>query len=539
MPLVPAGLAAAPRPRSSPGSFRVKPGKANDLNIKISRNISCLATAALSLSLSTIARGQNPGVNSTNPPAALTVVLPKSVPDPIEPFNRVMWAFNKALMTDAVKPTSRVYRFLVMKSVRTGIANIGKNLLYPGRLINNLLQGKWNGARDETHRFFCNTVVGAAGFFDVATKWNIPKSDADFGQTFGQWGWKPGCYLMLPVFGPSNERDTLGLIADNLANPLLYISPYHFDGNNPLTYLGPYSYFSYAVMYNDFSDTVDETVRLSKAEMDPYSEVQYAWTFARKNRVADFQVRGKQDEASLETLESVFFTFKDPEFPNHSKTRSVLIPATKRQLKFTYWLQPGKAPVVYIVPGLGAHRLAQTAIALAELVYNSGFSAVCVSSTFNYEFMENASTAAMPAYLPVDGHDLHAALTEIDHRLHAVYPDRLGDRALMGYSMGALQSIYIAATEPTNQLPLIKFDRYVAINTPVRMAHGVAKLDEFYLAPLKWPDVERTEDIENTFLKMAALSKSTLTPQTSLPLRDEQAARRFARDHIAVVYRLT
>jgi hypothetical protein len=114
--------------------------------------------------------------------------------------------------------------------------------------------------------------------------------------------------------------------------------------------------------------------------MDPYSEIQYAWTFARANRVADFQVKGKQDEASLETIESVFFTFKDPEFPGRGKTRSVLIPATGRKLKFTFWLQPGQANVVYIVPGLGSHRLAEPSLALAELVYKNGFSAVCVSS---------------------------------------------------------------------------------------------------------------------------------------------------------------
>jgi pimeloyl-ACP methyl ester carboxylesterase len=151
------------------------------------------------------------------------------------------------------------------------------------------------------------------------------------------------------------------------------------------------------------------------------------------------------------------------------------------------------------------------------LVYKNGFSAVCVSSPFNSEFMEHASTAAMPAYLPVDGHDLHVALTEIDHRLNTLYPDRVGNKALMGYSMGAFQSLFVAATEPTNQLPLIKFDRVVAINTPVRMAYGISKLDEFYRAPLNWPDAERADDIENTFLKVAALSKLSLTPRSSLP----------------------
>ena len=472
---------------------------------------------ALSFCLSPFAHGQAPALRTNQPPAAETVVLPKSVSDPLEPFNRVMWGFNKAVMTGVIKPTSRVYRLVVVKPVRTGIGNFGKNLTYPGRLINNLLQGKWSGARDESYRFLCNSTVGVAGFFDVGTKWKIPKSDADFGQTFGQWGWKPQCFIMLPVLGPSNERDTLGFAADTAANPLLYIAPYEFDASNPLTWLGPYTYVAYAVMYNDLSDTVGEYVRFSQAEMDPYSEIQYAWTFARANRVADFQVKGKQDEASLETLESVFFTFKDPDFPGRGKTRSVRIPATDRKLKFTFWLQPGKAPVVYIVPGLGSHRLAQPSLALAELVYKNGFSAVVVSSAFNSEFMEHASTTAMPAYLPVDGQDVHVALTEIDRRLQALYPGRLGDKALMGYSMGALHSLFVAATEPTNQLPLIKFDRYVAINTPVRMTHGVSKLDEFYRAPLDWPVTNRTDNIENTFLKMADLSKVTLTPQTSLP----------------------
>ena len=445
------------------------------------------------------------------------MVLPKSVPDPIEPVNRIVYAFNKGLMTGAVKPTAKVYRLIVAKPVRTGIENFGKNITFPGRLINNLLQGKWAGARDETYRFGCNTTVGAAGFIDVGSKWNIPKSDADFGQTFGQWGWKPACYIMLPIFGPSNERDTVGLAADTAANPLTYVAPYPASTPVALTYVSPYTYISYGIIYNNLSDIVNDYVRVAQSEMDAYSELQYAWTFVRENWVADFQVQGKPDPASLKTLESVFFTFKDPEFPGRGKTRSVLIPATGRNLKFTFWLQPGKAPVVYIIPGLGSHRLAAPTQALAELIYQKGFSAVCVSSTFNFEFMEHASTADMPAYMPVDVHDLHVALTEITHRLEKLYPERLGAKALMGYSMGAFESLFVAATELTNETPLIKFDRYVAINTPVRLLYGISKLDEYFQAPLAWPAGERADNLENTFLKVAALSKDSLTPQTSLP----------------------
>src|ERR1700677_3324010 len=132
--------------------------------------IQILACAVLWLRVPQFACGQGLATNSTTA-AKEKVVLPKSVPDPIEPFNRVMWGFNKAVMTDVVKPTSRVYRFVVVKPVRTGINNFSKNLLYPGRLINNLLQGKWTGARDESYRFLCNTTVGVAGFRDIATKW--------------------------------------------------------------------------------------------------------------------------------------------------------------------------------------------------------------------------------------------------------------------------------------------------------------------------------------------------------------------------------
>ena len=461
------------------------------------------------------AEGVDAGLNDSTP--AERVVLPKSVADPLEPLNRVVWAFNKGLLKDVIKPTSKVYRFVVVKPVRNSIGHFGKNVMYPGRLINNLLQGKWRGARDESYRFVCNTTVGLAGFLDVGTKWKIPASEADFGQTFGQWGWNPKCFLMLPLFGPSNERDTLGLASDTAANPLIYIAPYEFSADNPLTYLGPYTYFSYAVLYNDLSDTVIDSVRFTQAEMDPYSGIQYAWTFARKNRAADFQVKGERDEASLETLQSVFFSYKDPEFPGHGKTRSVAVPETRLKIPFTYWLQPSNAPMVYIVPGLGSHRLAQSSLALAELAYKNGFSAVCISSAFNFEFMEHASTTAMPGYLPVDAHDVHVALTEIDRYLRGRYPHRLGETALMGYSMGAFHSLYVAATESTHPSPLIRFDRYVAINTPVQMTHGMSKLDEFYQAPLEWPASERVANMENTFLKVAALSKGTLTPQTSLP----------------------
>ena len=237
-------------------------------------------------------------------PASLTgesIVLPTGFSDPIEPFNRAIWGFNKGFMTSVVRPASKVYRRVVFKPVRTGIGKIMKNLTYPNRLLNNMFQGNWNGMVKKRGRCLCNTVLGLGGFFDVATRLGIPKNEADFGQTFRKWGWKPGFYLMLPVFGPSDKRDAVGLVGDTAANPM--------------TYFFPYKLISSAGTANNLTDSVEGFVRFSRSEADSYSILQYAWSFEHENRKVDMCVTGNQDEASLETLESVLSTFKSAVFP--------------------------------------------------------------------------------------------------------------------------------------------------------------------------------------------------------------------------------
>jgi ABC-type transporter lipoprotein component MlaA len=488
--------------------------------------VKLLLAIALLLFPSNTRAQQNPAPATSLPqpgstPATGTnhVVLPQSIPDPLEPLNRAFWKLDEKLLTGIIQPTATAYRFVVRKPVRTAVANLGRNLTYPVLLINNLLEAKCGGARDETYRFLCNTFLGVGGLFDVAHDLKIPKSDADFGLTFGRWGWKPRAFLMLPIYGPSSDRDAVGQAADTAANPLLYFSPTQFSIRDPFTYFSPYTYFTYCVTYNSLSDSVDPSVRFSREHKDPYADIRFAWGFARNTEPPDFQVHGPRDAATLETLQSTFFTFKNPAFPRSGQTRSVVIPATGKDLQFSVWLQKKEAPIVYLVPGLGSHRLDDAVLALAELAYNSGFSAVCVSSPFNYEFIQNASTAAVPAYTPVDADDLHIALTKIDQSLRHQFPGRLGRRALLGYSMGAFQSLFIAAAAASDAAPLIKFDRYVAIDTPVRLVYGIGKLDQFYDAPLAWPADQRLQEEKNTFLKVAALTRSlgSAPPQGELP----------------------
>jgi pimeloyl-ACP methyl ester carboxylesterase len=174
-------------------------------------------------------------------------------------------------------------------------------------------------------------------------------------------------------------------------------------------------------------------------------------------------------------------------------------------MKFNYWLQKANAPLVYISPGQGLHRESNTTLALAEMIYQSGFSVVTTTGVFHPDFMKNASTAELPAYPPVDCHDMLVEFTEFDRVLANKHPGRLGKRALVGFSMGGFQALYLAAREKRAKPGMLRFDRYVAINTPVDLQHGFNSIDKCYSAPEAWPTAERQANINNALHKVASL----------------------------------
>jgi phospholipid-binding lipoprotein MlaA len=144
--------------------------------------------------------------------------------DPAEPTNRTIFAGNQFVDRHALQPVARAYEDYVPSRVRKSIHNFAANLKDPEIAINDTLQANFSRAWNTTERFVINSTVGGAGLFDVASDWDIPQHDADFGQTFGVWGIGPGPDVQLPIFGFSNVRDAVGKVGDALANPLTFIS---------------------------------------------------------------------------------------------------------------------------------------------------------------------------------------------------------------------------------------------------------------------------------------------------------------------------
>ena len=139
--------------------------------------------------------------------------------DPFEAWNRKVFAFNDAVDAAVLKPVAETYRDVVPVFVRTSINNVFGNFYDVWSTANHFLQGKFGSGLEMGMRVLTNTVLGAAGIFDVATEAGMQRRSEDFGQTLGMWGLGSGPYLVLPLLGSSTLRDTTGLLVDRQVSP--------------------------------------------------------------------------------------------------------------------------------------------------------------------------------------------------------------------------------------------------------------------------------------------------------------------------------
>lgn len=421
------------------------------------------------------------------------------VDDPLEPVNRVFAAIDYGLLLYVFAPLTAVYRNFVPPPIRDRIAMAGENLLFPKRGISNALQGEWSEAGEETLRFLVNTTIGLLGLFDPASKMGLEPHEEDFGQTFATWGWKKSAYAFLPLYGPSTIRDGLGKIPDELSDPANYFFP-----------------AAWVRRINKVSDEAEADLRLVETNYDVYEPARTLYTLNREVDVTNFSWQ-RDESAATQTLDSIFLTFEDPDFPARRRTTTARVREGKH-VPYSCWLQPGPSPLVYIVPGIGGHRLGNSTLGLAEIAYQHGNSVVTISNPTNWEFIEHAASVDVPGYVPRDARDLHAALTAIDRELEARSPGRFTSRRLAGISMGAFQTLFIAAAEKeASASDLLVFDVYLAMDAPVNLEHAMKQVDAFYNAPLVFPVEERQRSIEEILGKVLYLSEGDLQPGAELP----------------------
>jgi phospholipid-binding lipoprotein MlaA len=184
------------------------------------------STAVFAL-IAVLMLGMIGGCASTSDPAEPAVMQTETeseqpgnelaVHDPWQETNRGLYNWNASIDRHVFIPIVDAYTFLVPEVLRNSISNVFTNLGNLTTFANQVLQLKFVEAGQTGQRFILNTGFGLLGIADVATAFEVPQYKEDFGQTLGYWGAGDGPYVVLPLLGPSNVRDTTGTATDTVA----------------------------------------------------------------------------------------------------------------------------------------------------------------------------------------------------------------------------------------------------------------------------------------------------------------------------------
>ena len=201
--------------------------------------------------------------------------------DPWQRMNRGIFWFNDRADHYVLEPVAKGWDVIMPEPAEHSVTNFFQNLRFPVVMLNNLLQGKPGDAAIDVGRFMVNTTFGIGGLFDPATIWGLDRHNEDFGQTLGVWGVPPGPYLVLPVLGPSNPRDTAGIPVDYVFSVTpLFLSSFWWTGAGVIN------------IVNARAQILDEVQQAKQASLDYYVFVRNAYYQRRDAQVNDQKEEG-------------------------------------------------------------------------------------------------------------------------------------------------------------------------------------------------------------------------------------------------------
>ena len=232
----------------------------------------------------------------TQPDDFETSKVEDEIYDPFEPVNRAIFSFNNIADRVVLEPVAKGYKKLP-SPIQSGISNFLSNLRAPLVVVNQLLQGQGENAIQSSGRFIINSTVGLLGIFDVAEKIGIEEKEEDFGQTLATWGVGDGFYIVLPLFGPSNMRDTSGMLITMVTDP---INAYAVSEGE--AWLVPMRTAANAV--DQRSKIIDEVNALRDNSVDYYAAVRSSYYQNRKAAIANL------DDSELTPLPLISIEFE-------------------------------------------------------------------------------------------------------------------------------------------------------------------------------------------------------------------------------------
>tara|TARA_B100000575_G_scaffold18236_1_gene12657 strand:- start:2356 stop:3141 length:786 start_codon:yes stop_codon:yes gene_type:complete len=245
---------------------------------------------------STITHANESDQVSTNSDDFKTTTVEDEIFDPFEPVNRAIFSFNNVADRIVLEPIAKGYKKLP-SPMQSGINNFLSNLRAPLVVVNQVLQGQGENAIQSSGRFIVNSTIGIFGLFDVAEKIGLEEKEEDFGQTLATWGVGDGFYIVLPLFGPSNIRDTTGMLMTMVSDP---INAYAVSEGE--AWLVPMRTAVNAV--DQRSKIIDEVNALRDNSVDYYAAVRSSYYQNRKAAIANV------DDSELTPLPLISIEFE-------------------------------------------------------------------------------------------------------------------------------------------------------------------------------------------------------------------------------------
>ena len=471
--------------------------------------------------------------------------------DPLEGFNRSMFACTDFLMCYVADPLGRVYTTIFPRPFIKHFDNVCVNLEYPARLVSSLLQAQWSAAGTETIRFLSNSTLGIVGIFDVARAWwNIPPAEADFGQAFATWGIGPGETLMVPVAPTVNGRDLIGLLFDTAFDLKTYI-PYagYATFLNRMTVaqqqydqvvsgaVDPYKNFRQLMLirreltlnmwfYKETRRQIEE-LRNRPADKDKAAAITMpqknsipetpAELFGKFMALPDFASQG----AITDSIRSSFvkaeksndkwylpLSLFNSDFAESAKIRKVKISPGRPPVYYSFWKAPEveknmPAPpekLVILLPGIGGSCTANILTAIAEKFHHAQVASVGLDSTFHWRFAITDEKLALPGFLPQDAGKIQQAIKLIIADLKEREWIKDPEIILCGYSMGGLQTLKLAEMESIQKT--LNISRFISINPPVSSEFALERIDRLVASSAGWSKNEMRQKLIDTSGKL-------------------------------------
>lgn len=429
-----------------------------------------------------------------------------------EGFNRKLFVFNLKLNKFVLRPVNILWASVVPKYGMDRLQSMYNNINFPVRVVSSALQKDFKTSRNELSRFFINTTIGVAGFYDPAkTKFHIEPRQEDMGQALAHFKKiKKGPYLVLPVVR-GNIRDLAGQLLDYPLRPFSYIpiagaiANAVFSINNTTymqsgikkvdeNYADPYEVAKQIHGFERFikNENLDRDEILKAKSPSQTNLIQIREAVPIAVLKSDVELSGYNPQSPLiDAMRTAMFKEENPKgeiwselsvwnrcFDKKIKISSVNIDKSRPNYKFRYILQKNKnSPVAIIYPSIGEGIHSDHSNVLARIFYSEGYSVIIQGSAFQWEFVKSMPKDYKPGLPYEDAKKLRLVTSKILNSIETKKGYKFQKKVIVGTSFGAMTALFAAAQESEDNT--LNISNYISINPPIELFYAMRQFDRY------------------------------------------------------------